>query len=694
MKRFVSSSSMLRSSSAGPQTMFDKIWSAHVVDARSPTDALLYVDRHLVHEVTSPQGFAGLRAANRKVRQVNCTLATPDHNVTTSKERLKEGGKTGDDAEGLAQLAALEVNVKEFGVPYFSLKDKRQGIVHVVGPEQGLTQPGQIIVCGDSHTSTHGAFGALAFGIGSSEVEHVLATQTINQTKGKNMLIHVEGELEPHVTGKDLILYIISKIGTAGGNGCVIEFAGPAGRPFAPKPELFDKASKYWLNLCSDPGAKYDIELKLKASDVPPHVSWGTNPEQTCSILDSVPNPAEQKDPSRVKAFNRALEYMGLEAGQALDGLKIDAVFIGSCTNGRLEDLRAAAEVAKGKKVTIPRAMVVPGSGLVKEQAEKEGVLQTLRDAGFDVREPGCSMCLGMNGDQLAPQERCASTSNRNFEGRQGRGGRTHLVSPAMAAAAAVTGHLTDVRKIMGVRKFSTKVTAPPPAAKTASKVPDRDPLKFPWSASRGRVAWSGAMEPFKRHVGEAVSMPQPNIDTDDIIPAIHLKTVKKTGLGYALFEKARYQEGSNCTKENPEFPLNQNKKASVILGGENFGCGSSREHAVWALLDYGIRVVIAPSFADIFYNNSLKNGLLPVVLPQKDIDVLKQETAPLDVDLAWQVVASQDGQKMFKFANLDQAKRELLFAGLDEIGATLTNSGDKIAAFEKKRQQELPWLY
>jgi 3-isopropylmalate dehydratase large subunit len=508
--------------SSAPRTLFDKIFDSHIVEKRGPNSALIYIDRHLVHEVTSPQAFECLRLAKRSVRRPDCTLATPDHNVTTSKLRVT-GQKIGDDEESLAQLAALDRNVAEFKVPFFSLSDKRQGIVHVVGPEQGLTQPGLTIVCGDSHTSTHGAFGALAFGIGTSEVEHVLATQTLVQTRSKNMRVTVDGQLGPGITGKDMILHIISIIGTAGGNGSVIEFAGSAirdltmegrmcvvgcfaaltprptrsvtnmtieagaragliapdattlaylkGRPMSPKGAMWDKACEHWLSLPSDPDAQYDSEVHIRAQDITPCVSWGTNPEQTVSVLSAVPDPSMQTDPAKRAAYERALEYMGLHAGQRMQDVSVDAVFIGSCTNGRIEDLRAAADVAKGRKV-VPsvRAMVVPGSGLVKEQAEKEGVLQTLREAGFDVREPGCSMCLGMNGDQLKPQERCASTSNRNFEGRQGRGGRTHLLSPAMAAAAAVTGKLTDVRTLQGRRALSSSVAA---------------------QHSRGRIPWS-----------------------------------------------------------------------------------------------------------------------------------------------------------------------------------------------------------
>ena len=721
MKRKMSTArKVLFSTTSGgkPRTLFDKIWDAHVVEplSKDGKTALLYVDRHLVHEVTSPQAFEGLRLAKRKVRRTDCTISTPDHNVTTSRERLT-GGKIGDDAESLIQLAALDRNVKEFGVPYFGLKDKRQGIVHVVGPEQGLTQPGQIIVCGDSHTSTHGAFGSLAFGIGSSEVEHVLATQTITQQKGRNMRVLVNGKLSEHVSGKDLILDIISRIGTAGGNGSVIEFAGSAvraltmegrmsmtnmtieagaraglvapdevtlnylkGRPFSPDGSLWDKACEYWLSLPSDQGAVFDHEVELNANEVAPSVSWGTNPEQTVPVTGSVPDPMSVTDAGKRTAYLRALEYMGLKAGTRMTDIKIDAVFIGSCTNGRIEDLRAAAKVAAGKKVREGlRAMVVPGSGLVKEQAEKEGVLKVLREAGFDVREPGCSMCLGMNGDQLKPGERCASTSNRNFEGRQGRGGRTHLLSPAMASAAAIAGHIVDVRNFSSnARRSYSSSTSGRRSFGTAQP-----------ETTVGRIQWSGAMEKFEKHRGVCAYMPRPNIDTDEIIPAVHLKTVQKKGLGFAAFEKQRYSD-QNCKVNNPEFVLNKVPTASIIVAGENFGCGSSREHAPWAMLDYGIRVVIAPSFADIFYNNSCKNGLLPVILNDAKVVQDAKDNKNITVDLVKQVVVRSDGTEVpFK---IDATRRQLLLDGLDEIGVTLKSEA-KIAAYEKKRKELYPWL-
>ena len=465
-----------------PRTLYDKLWTSHLVTAEADGTSILYIDLHLIHEVTSPQAFEGLRAAGRKVHAPNRTIAVPDHNVPTTPDRLEFI----KDPEGRQQLETLEANVKEFGVPYLPISDVRQGIVHIIGPELGLTQPGKTIVCGDSHTSTHGALGALAFGIGTSEVEHVLATQTLLTKKSKNMRVLVDGKLPPGVTAKDLVLAIIGKIGTSGGTGHVIEFVGEAftslsmegrmtvcnmsieggaragmiapddttfaylkSRPYAPQGENWDKAVAYWRTLKSDDGAHFDKEVRLSAVDLVPHVTWGTSPEDVLPITAKVPDPKSFTDPNKSKAAARSIEYMGLMAGMPLEEIKVDKVFIGSCTNGRIEDMRAAAGVLKGKKVAAGvGVLVVPGSGLVKKQAEEEGLDRIFRAAGAEWREPGCSMCLGMNPDILKPGERCASTSNRNFEGRQGIGGRTHLVSPEMAAAAAITGHLTDVRKI------------------------------------------------------------------------------------------------------------------------------------------------------------------------------------------------------------------------------------------------------
>ena len=462
------------------KTLYDKIWDDHLVHAQEDGTSLLYVDRHLVHEVTSPQAFEGLRNSNRKVRQPNLTLAVADHNVPTS-----DRSKGISDEESRLQVETLEKNCEEFGIKLFGMNDKRQGIVHIIGPEQGFTQPGSIIVCGDSHTATHGAFGSLAFGIGTSEVEHVLATQTLVQKKSKNFRIKVDGKLSIGVTSKDVILQIIGKIGTAGGTGYVIEYAGSLisslsveqrmticnmtieggaragliepdqkifdylkGRPMAPKKENWDKALDYWSKLKSDNDASFDKEVTLDGKDIMPMVTWGTSPQDVISIDGRIPNPDNEADEDRKNSIERSLKYMGLKPGTAIKDVKIDKVFIGSCTNGRIEDLRDAAKIIKNKKIAQHvYAMVVPGSGLVKQQAEQEGLDKVFKESGFDWREPGCSMCLAMNADKLKPEERCASTSNRNFEGRQGRGGRTHLVSPGMAAAAAISGSLDDVRK-------------------------------------------------------------------------------------------------------------------------------------------------------------------------------------------------------------------------------------------------------
>ncbi len=462
------------------KTIYDKIWNEHLVHTQEDGTSLLFVDRHLIHEVTSPQAFEGLRNSKRKVRQPKLTLAVADHNVPTT-----DRSKGISDIESKIQVDTLNYNCKEFGIQLFGMEDKRQGIVHIIGPEQGFTQPGTIIVCGDSHTATHGAFGALAFGIGTSEVEHVLATQTLVQKKSKNFRINVNGKLSVGVTSKDVILQIIGEIGTAGGTGYVIEYAGNlisslsveqrmticnmtieggarAGliqpdqkifdylknKPMSPKKDKWNKALEYWNSIKTDIDAKFDKEITLDGKEIKPMVTWGTSPQDVVTIDGKVPNPSNEKDLDKKNSIERSLKYMGLKPNTNIKDIKIDKVFIGSCTNGRIEDLRDAAKILKDKKIANHvDAIVVPGSGLVKEQAEQEGLDKIFKNSGFEWREPGCSMCLAMNADKLNPEERCASTSNRNFEGRQGRGGRTHLVSPAMAAAAAISGNLADVRK-------------------------------------------------------------------------------------------------------------------------------------------------------------------------------------------------------------------------------------------------------
>ena len=628
--------------------MFDKIWDDHVVSSMGDDGSkLIYIDRHLVHEVTSPQAFEGLRVAGRSVRRPDRTLATVDHNVPTTKGRMKRGIEGIDNVESRLQIQTLEKNIAEYGVEYFGMNDQRQGIVHVVGPEQGFTLPGMTVVCGDSHTATHGAFGALAFGIGTSEVEHVLATQSLVQKPAKNMLIRglhsaESGSSMPiGLTSKDLVLHVCGLIGTAGGTGHVVEFAGDAfsqlsmegrmtvcnmtieagaragmiapdditydyirGRPMAPKEgEEWERALEYWSTLPSDVGAKYDTIVEFHTNDVAPQVTWGTSPEDVLPIDGYVPSPSDQKDPNLAASMSRSLEYMGLIPGQAMAGTPLDKVFIGSCTNSRIEDLRAVADVVRGapegaRRVPISvEAMIVPGSGLVKMMAEDEGLDKLFVEAGFQWREPGCSMCLAMNDDKLAAGQRCASTSNRNFEGRQGTGGRTHLVSPAMAAAAALTGKLTDVRAF-GL-------------GGGGSGGGQQQQRRSYTTTTRREV-----MDAFVSTTAVPAPMRISNVDTDMIIPAEHLKTIERTGLGKHAFSRMRYDADG---EENESFVLNQPmyRGTSILLAEDNFGCGSSREHAPWALLDLGIKCVISTSFADIFFNNCFKNGILPIRVSQ-----------------------------------------------------------------------------
>ncbi|BGP16557.1 hypothetical protein JCM10213_000531 [Rhodosporidiobolus nylandii] len=726
---------------ASPRTLYDKVFDNHVVHMGEDGTAIMYIDRHIVHEVTSPQAFEGLSKAGRKVRRLDGTLATVDHNVpTSSRAKYTDSSSFIKESDSRLQVVTLEENVKKFGVQFFGMTDKRQGIVHVIGPEQGFTLPGTTIVCGDSHTSTHGAFGALAFGIGTSEVEHVLATQTILQSKSKNMLVQIDGDLAPGVTSKDVMLHVIGTIGTAGGTGSVIEFAGTAiekmsmearmsmanmsieggaragmfapdqitfdylkGKPMAPKGAEWDKAVEFWKSLKTDEGAHFDHVVKINAADIPPTVTWGTSPEDTVSITGSVPDPAKATSEAAKGKIERALHYMGLQPNERIQDIKITNVFIGSCTNSRIEDLRAAASIAKGRKVAEGvYAMVVPGSGLVKEQAEQEGLDRILSEAGFDWREAGCSMCLGMNPDQLTPGQRCASTSNRNFEGRQGPGGRTHLMSPAMAAAAAIAGHLADVREYA-----PSAHDAPKPAVDI---VPEDDEVistkQTPDAADDGISQSQGApevsapvtiaaagMPKFEVVSGVAAPLERANIDTDLIIPARFLKTIKRTGLGVSLFASLRYNPDGS---ENPDFILNKpgyRESKILVVSGGNFGCGSSREHAPWALLDFGLRTVICSSFADIFNNNMYKNGSLPVVLPEEQIAVLIEDAKAgqeLAVDLPKQVVRRSNGEE-FPFS-VDPFRKHCLVNGLDEISLTLEKE-EHIVAYEKKRTAEWPWL-
>ncbi|PTB70942.1 aconitate hydratase [Trichoderma citrinoviride] len=738
-------------STGAPQTLYDKVLSSHIVDEKLDGTILLYIDRHLVHEVTSPQAFEGLKNAGRQVRRPDCTLATTDHNVpTTSRKGIKDIASFIKEDDSRIQCVTLEENVKEFGLTYFGLGDKRQGIVHVIGPEQGFTLPGTTVVCGDSHTSTHGAFGALAFGIGTSEVEHVLATQCLITKRSKNMRVQVDGELAPGVTSKDVVLHVIGKIGTAGGTGAVIEFCGSVirslsmearmsicnmsieggaragmvapdehtfeylkGRPLAPKfgTEQWDRAVAYWKSLASDEGAKYDIDVFIDAKDIVPTITWGTSPEDVVPITGKVPDPETFATEAKKAAGRRMLEYMGLTAGTPMEEIEVDKVFIGSCTNSRIEDMRAAAHVVKGKKIApnIKRAMVVPGSGLVKTQAEAEGIDQVFIDAGFEWREAGCSMCLGMNPDILSPKERCASTSNRNFEGRQGAGGRTHLMSPVMAAAAAITGKLTDVRKLaeyttsphVQARVAPSTPVEPPHVDERVEDSDEREAItdqpldREPHTNTLAAKMDSAGMPKFETLKGVAAPMELANVDTDAIIPKQFLKTIKRTGLGSALFHNLRYlPDGS----ENPDFVLNKEpyrKSKILVCTGPNFGCGSSREHAPWALLDFGIKSVIAPTFADIFNNNMFKNGMLPIQISNKEhLDAIAAEARAgreIEIDLPNQLIKNAAGETICSF-DVEEFRKHCLVNGLDDIGLTM-QLNDKIVEFEKKRSIHTPWL-
>ncbi|KAI7338582.1 3-isopropylmalate [Hortaea werneckii] len=733
----------------GPRTLYDKVFEDHIVNEQDDGTVLLYIDRHLVHEVTSPQAFEGLKNANRKVRRPDCTLATTDHNVpTTPRKNFKNVSQFVEEEDSRIQCETLEQNVKDFKLTYFGMGDKRQGIVHIIGPEQGFTLPATTVVCGDSHTSTHGAFGALAFGIGTSEVEHVLATQTLLTRRSKNMRVQVDGELAPGVSSKDIILHVIGLIGTAGGTGHVIEYCGSAirglsmearmsicnmsieggaragmvapdeitfeylkNKPLAPKPDSpeWRKAIKYWESLRTDADAKFDVDIFIDAKDIEPTVSWGTSPQDVVGITGVVPGPDDFKDENAKKACTRALQYMGLEAGTKMTDVVLDKVFLGSCTNARIEDLRTAAHIVKGQKIApnLKRAMVVPGSGLVKKQAEAEGLDKIFTDAGWEWREAGCSMCLGMNPDILAPGERCASTSNRNFEGRQGAGGRTHLMSPAMAAAAALAGKLADVRSLAGyeqalpaAKKAAHTITPPPQVEDPESDV-DLDNILDVDESSQGNSVSTKApssaagMPKFTQLKGIAAPMDRSNVDTDAIIPKQFLKTIKRAGLSKGLFHGWRFNPDGTLNKD---FVLNQEPYTNakiLVVTGPNFGCGSSREHAPWSLLDFGIKCIIAPSYGDIFQNNTFKNGMLPLAIP--DEAALKKIAAEADagreieVDLEAQQVRDAQGAKIVDF-RVDDFRRHCLINGLDDIGLTMQVE-EKITKFEARRSEDTPWL-
>lgn len=746
---------------SSPKTLYDKVFEDHIVYKDESGSNLLYIDRHLVHEVTSPQAFEGLKNAGRTVRRTDCTLATVDHNIPTiSRINFKNVDTFIDQDDSRLQVKTLEQNVQDFNVTYFGMTDDRQGIVHVVGPEQGFTLPGTTVVCGDSHTSTHGAFGSLAFGIGTSEVEHVLATQTIIQAKSKNMRITIDGELSEGITSKDLVLHVIGVIGTAGGTGCVIEFAGKAienlsmearmsicnmaieagaragmikpdqitfdyikGRPLAPKGEQWDKAMNYWKTLHTDEGAKFDYDIKISASDIVPTITWGNSPQDALPITAKIPDPKNVDDPIKKSGMERALKYQGLIPNTPLKEIKIDKAFIGSCTNSRIEDLRAAAAVAKGHKKAdnVKLVLVVPGSGLIKKQAEKEGLDKIFEAAGFTWREAGCSMCLGMNPDILDPEERCASTSNRNFEGRQGALSRTHLMSPAMAAAAAIKGHFTDIREFDYINHDQPSINieqeiedkelqdavyehekeyiedTPGTEAERTNDIPKDEP-EFKKIKTIAHDA--GTDNSFTVLTGITAPLYKANVDTDAIIPKQFLKTIKRTGLKNGLFYESRFIKDSNGKDIETDFVLNIEpyRKAEILLvTGDNFGCGSSREHAPWALKDFGIKSIIAPSFGDIFYNNSFKNFLLPIRIPQ---DIIENKLIPvvksghkLTIDLPNQQIRDGETNEILvdKF-DVEEFRKHCLVNGLDDIGLTLQKE-EYITKYETMRRDRFSFL-
>lgn len=730
-------------------TLYDKIYQQHLVDPDNKAAPLQYVDAHLIFEVPTAQAFDSLRKNSRPVRRTDLTLATVDHNVpTNNRSKYRNAATFVKEPAARTQITLLERNITEYKIKYFGMSDRRQGIVHVVGPEQGLTLPGSVIFCGDSHTPTHGAVGALALSGGTSDIEHVLASQTVLQKKYKNFRVCVEGELGPGVYSKDIILHLLGKIGTAGATGCIIEFSGSTiwnlsmearmvlcnmsieggarsglvapddvtfeylrGRPLVPHGDDWEKALVYWKTLHSDDDAHWDFTVEIDAAEIVPSITWGTSPDDVIPITGKIPDPADYDgtNPFKAAAIRRALKYMDLKPNMLAVDIKINRVFIGSCTNSRIEDLRAAARVAKGRKVAESvHAMVVPGSGLVKQQAEKEGLDVIFKEAGFDWREAGCSMCLAMNPDVLSPGERCASTTNRNFEGRQGVGGRTHLLSPVMAVAAAIKGHMADVREFLNAENGSIKVTQ---LTLGGELVRSYGPVKEAISVSTSDFVDDAIANRPTEHAKTSVdgipkfdvvsSVAAPfdmqNINTDLIIPGEYLKTITRTGLGSNLFRDLRYNTKTH--KEIPEFILNQppyRKSQILVCTGENFGCGSSREHAVWSLVDFGFRCVIAPSFASIFFNNSGKNGLLAVAVD--DAEALEKIHADgvanreIRVDLPNQEIRDSEGRLIAMF-DVDPYTKHCLINGLDDISNTLA-SEEKIYAFETEQKATFPWLF
>jgi 3-isopropylmalate dehydratase len=723
---------------SSPATLYDKIWATHLI-CRERESCLIYVDGHIVYEITSPQAFDGLRSAKRPLRRPDLTLSTVDHNIpTTSRKKFTSPAAYIGDPQSKLQVATLEQNVRHYGLTYYGLDDQRQGIVHVVGPEQGFTLPGTVFACGDSHTGTVGAFGNLALGIGTSEVEHILATQTIRLSKFKNMRIWVEGDLKEGVVSKDLMLHIVGKIGFAGATGHVVEYAGPTiqkmsmesrmticnmsieagaragliapdnitvnylkGRRFAPK-KYWDRAVEAWQELRSDEGAAFDKEVFIDAGEVSPTVTWGTTPADIISFDGLVPDPADfQHDLQEQKRIQRALDYMDLKPRMKPTDIKVDKIFIGSCTNSRIEDLRSAAAILRDRIIsTEVQGIVVPGSGLVKKQAEEEGLDIVFIKAGLEWREAGCSMCPGINPDRLTIGERCASTSNRNFEGRQGPGGRTHLMSPATAAATAIRGYISDPRDYPPIAHARGQLAVEPspslePTQQTQRQINDPAEASSSESVEPYTAIVSGTTE-FHTLRGVAAPIHLSNVDTDMIIPGKYLAVVKKDGLGKALFTTIRYKVGTS--EPISTFILNQSpwtQAKFLIVTGENFGCGSSREHAAWALKDFGIRVVLAPSFAGIFLNNAFKNGVLCVVFPKGLLLELANHAemkpgSELELRLEEQILVRPTGEQIpFE---IDNFKKYCLLNGLDEISLALQHE-EEIEHYEKWRAKTFPWL-
>ncbi|KAF2196662.1 hypothetical protein GQ43DRAFT_247068 [Delitschia confertaspora ATCC 74209] len=735
-------------SSGKPRTLYQKILDDHVVLEREDGTLLLYIDRHLIHEVTSPQAFNGLDNRHLPVNRPHLTLATSDHNVPTTPRPRHV--KTSDYLKSPAarnQVDTLSTNTLRHRIPYLGLNSKSQGIVHVIGPELGFTLPGTTIVCGDSHTSTHGAFGALAFGIGTSEVEHVLATQTVVGGRWGNMRVEVTGQLAPGVGSKDLMLHIIGTIGTAGGTGMVLEFTGSAiralsmearmtlcnmsieagaragliapdattiaylkSRRLAPKyGSQWNEAVKYWNTLYSDPDAVFDKTVTVDAKNVVPTVTWGTSPEQVVPLTGKVPYPEDFNDPEKQESARQALTYMGLNSGTPIFSIPVDKVFIGSCTNARLSDFRLAARILRGHKISpgLKLALAVPGSGAIKAAAEKEGLDKVFKDAGFLWREAGCSLCVGLNPDALEPGERCASTSNRNFESRQGTGGRTHLVSPAVAAATAIAGTFAlPPRSILGaegedrdkiqleyeVGENESEESNGPSDLSGSDSEDDLPPTaSSDPSPSASIPTPASKVSPFTTTLtGPTAVLHRSNIDTDAIFPKQFITTVSRTGLSEALFYNLRFRPDGTA---DTDFPLNQQKfqrsgTKFLLTTGANFGCGSSREHAVWAIRDFGFKVVMAPSFADIFYNNSFKNGLLLIALPSSVIDLVVAETeanGEITINLPNQHIVNHEGIVLAKFEIPERRKLELLRGG-DEIDEGL-RCLKEIESFENSRR-------